>query len=50
VVQVEIDRALYMDEAQIAPRPDFAGFQALMAGVIARLAEFGRSAMPLAAE
>jgi N-formylglutamate amidohydrolase len=50
VVQVEIDRALYMDEAQIAPRPDFGSFQVLLAGVVARLAEYGRHAMPLAAE
>jgi N-formylglutamate amidohydrolase len=50
VVQVEIDRALYMDEARIVPRPDFAEFQALMAGVVARLTEFDRRAVPLAAE
>jgi N-formylglutamate amidohydrolase len=50
VVQVEIDRSLYMDEAQITPRADFADFQALMAGVVAEIAGFGRRAMPLAAE
>ena len=50
VVQIEIDRALYMDEAQITPRPDFAEFQALMAGVIARIAAFGQQGLPLAAE
>ena len=29
VVQVEIDRALYMDESRIEPRPDFDAFRAL---------------------
>lgn len=50
VVQIEIDRALYMDEARILRRPDFAAFEALMAGVIARIAGFGRQSLPLAAE
>lgn len=49
-VQVEIDRSLYMDEARIEPRADFAEFQALIAGVAAELAEIGRAARPLAAE
>jgi hypothetical protein len=40
-----------MDEARIKRRPDFAAFEALMAGVIARLAAgFGRQGLPLAAE
>jgi N-formylglutamate amidohydrolase len=50
VVQIEIDRALYMDEARIKRRSDFAEFEALMAGVIARIAGFGRQGLPLAAE
>lgn len=50
VVQVEIDRALYMDEARIAPRADFDAFRALMAGVVADIAAFGRDRLPLAAE
>ncbi|WP_407491748.1 N-formylglutamate amidohydrolase [Pseudooceanicola sp. MF1-13] len=49
-LQIEIDRALYMDEQRIEPRPDFAAFQALMAGVVAQIAEIGRGALPLAAE
>lgn len=50
-IQVEIDRALYLDERAVAPGPGFAGFRALMAGVVAELAEIGRSdALPLAAE
>lgn len=51
VVQVEIDRALYMDEVRIEPRADFAAFQDLMSGVIGQIANFGRaSQVPLAAE
>lgn len=38
VVQVEIDRSLYMDEATITPRPDFADFSARIRRVVARLA------------
>ena len=37
VVQVEIDRALYMDEARVEPLPGFAAFRSLMAGVVADL-------------
>ncbi|MEH7828121.1 N-formylglutamate amidohydrolase [Gemmobacter denitrificans] len=49
-VQVEIDRALYMDEARIEPRPDFPAFQALMAEVVADLAESFAPDRRLAAE
>lgn len=50
VVQVEIDRALYMDEALIEPLPGFAAFRDLMAGIVADIARSGRRSMPLAAE
>lgn len=40
VVQVEIDRALYLDEARVEPRPDFPAFQALISGVIAQITGF----------
>ncbi|MCB6177862.1 N-formylglutamate amidohydrolase [Rhodobacter sp. Har01] len=50
VVQIEIDRALYMDEQRILPRSDFATFRALMAGVMAEITVGLRGAMPLAAE
>ena len=50
VVQVEIDRALYMDEARILPLPGFEEFRRLMKGVIADIADIGRVALPLAAE
>jgi N-formylglutamate amidohydrolase len=51
VVQVEIDRSLYMDEAAIEPRSDFEDFRRMVTGVIADIVEIGRpAAMPLAAE
>lgn len=50
VVQVEVDRALYMDEATIAPKPGFAAFQALMTRVASEIVEIGAREMPLAAE
>lgn len=50
VVQVEIDRALYMDEARVEPRADFAAFRARIAAVVADLARIGRREIPLAAE
>lgn len=39
VVQVEIDRSLYLDEARVQRRPDFAAFQALISSVIARITD-----------
>lgn len=50
VVQIEIDRALYMDESQIVPRSDIAGFLELMSKVIADIADIGRRRGALAAE
>lgn len=41
VVQLEIDRSLYMDEAAIAPLPRFDDFAARLERVIARLADPG---------
>jgi N-formylglutamate deformylase len=50
-VQVEIDRALYMDEARITPRADFAAFKSLLTGVMAEICGYYRSKqMPHAAE
>ncbi len=50
-VQIEIDRALYMDERTVRPLPHFEAFRALLEGVIAQIAAIGRDgAMPLAAE
>ena len=51
VVQIEIDRALYMDEDRIVPRPDFQRFQGVITGVIARITAFPTGdRLPLAAE
>ena len=49
-VQIEINRSLYMDEARIEPRSDFAEFQSLLATVIGKIAEIGRPGQRLAAE
>jgi N-formylglutamate deformylase len=50
-VQIELDRALYMDEAAVRPSADFDAFAGLMARVIARLAALGAGdAQRLAAE
>lgn len=49
VVQVEIDRALYMDEVRIEPLAGFADFRALIAGVVAELVS-GAGEVRLAAE
>jgi N-formylglutamate amidohydrolase len=50
VVQVEIDRALYMDEARIERRPDFAAFRDLIGQVVAEITGTARRRLPLAAE
>ncbi len=51
VIQIEIDRALYMDERRIEPLPEFDAFRRLMTSVVAELASVGRPReMPLAAE
>ena len=39
VVQVEIDRALYMDEVRVEPLAGFAGFRDLIAGVVATVVQ-----------
>jgi N-formylglutamate amidohydrolase len=48
VVQVEIDRALYMDEVRVEPLAGFESFRALIAGVVADLVQ--PSGVALAAE
>ncbi|MEL6684367.1 MAG: N-formylglutamate amidohydrolase, partial [Pseudomonadota bacterium] len=42
-IQVEIDRALYMDEKTLKPNADFDGFKTLLGGVIAEIADIGRA-------
>lgn len=49
-VQVEIDRALYMNEDKIEPNGNFAALKALLDSVIAEIAQINSEQMPLAAE
>lgn len=50
-IQVEIDRALYMNERTLEPNGNFGAIQALMNGVIAEIADIGRpEAQKVAAE
>ena len=50
VVQIEIDRALYMNEQLIRPNNNFAAFRKLMTSVIAEIVQIGQKKVPLAAE
>ncbi|MCV3270331.1 N-formylglutamate amidohydrolase [Roseobacter sinensis] len=49
-IQVEIDRAIYMDEGRIRRSSRFAEVQRTLKGVIAEIAQIGQERMPLAAE
>lgn len=49
-VQVEIDRALYMDEATVMPNENFAAVKDILRGVIAEISQIGEEQLPLAAE
>lgn len=49
-IQIEIDRAIYMNEALIRPNGNFDSFCKVLRGVICEIAEIGRRDMPLAAE
>ncbi|MEL6550517.1 MAG: N-formylglutamate amidohydrolase [Pseudomonadota bacterium] len=42
VVQVELDRALYMNEATVQPSANFAAFRALISEVVREVCEIGR--------
>lgn len=50
VVQIEIDRALYMNETQIRPNGNFQHLKSLIDVVIADITAFGGSEISLAAE
>jgi len=41
-IQVEIDRALYMDERSLLPNGNFEAFKALLRGVITEVTAIGR--------
>ena len=49
-VQIEIDRALYMDEANIRPNANFEALRKLLRQVVAEIAAIGQEELPLAAE
>jgi len=50
VVQVEIDRSLYMNETMIRPNGNFHSFQNLISSIAREIAQIGTSKIPLAAE
>lgn len=51
VIQVEIDRALYMDENTVEPKPEFTAFRQRITEIMADIVEIGRApTVPLAAE
>ncbi|MEM0950174.1 MAG: N-formylglutamate amidohydrolase [Pseudomonadota bacterium] len=50
VVQIEIDRSLYMDERTIRPNANFKAFRTLLTSVVAEITNIGRASVPLAAE
>jgi len=50
VVQVEINRSLYMNERTIEPNGNFDAFRTLISGVVRDLAGIGYADLPLAAE
>lgn len=49
-VQVEIDRALYMDEKRIVPNRNFDAVRASIQMAVAEITRIGRESVPLAAE
>jgi N-formylglutamate amidohydrolase len=50
VLQIEIDRAIYMDERQIEPNKDFEAVRTMMLQITAGIAAIGRHGVRLAAE
>lgn len=49
-VQVEIDRAIYMDESRVQRSAHFAEVQRTLRSVVAEIAQIGQGRVPLAAE
>ncbi len=49
-IQIEIDRALYMNEREVRPNGNFMSFRRVLQSILAEIAEIGRGEMPLAAE
>jgi N-formylglutamate amidohydrolase len=50
VVQIEVDRSLYMNEQEIRPNGNFAGFKRLLSQVLTDIVDIGRTRLPVAAE
>lgn len=50
VIQVEIDRSLYLDETRIEPSSNYSATSVRLNRVVADIAEIGRRRLPLAAE
>lgn len=50
VVQVEINRGLYMEEARVRPNGNFDSFKRVITSVISEITAIGSSEMPLAAQ
>ena len=50
VIQIEIDRSLYLDEARVEPSPRFSEMSVRLNRVVAQIARIGRQVLPLAAE
>lgn len=50
VVQIEIDRSLYMDEETIQPNKNFEEVRSILTHIAAEIAAIGRKEQPLAAE
>ncbi len=50
VVQVEIDRSLYMNEQAVRPNNNFEAFSALIGNVVADISQIGRADLRVAAE
>jgi N-formylglutamate deformylase len=49
-IQIEIDRALYMNEQAIRPNANFDAFKSVIDGVVASITNIGRADVALAAE
>lgn len=49
-IQIEIDRSLYMNEREIRPNGNYAGFKRLLTAILSEIADLGRMERRLAAE
>lgn len=50
VIQIELDRRLYLDERSMQPNENFTAFGDLMSGIVSEIADIGLRHLPLAAE